>query len=833
MKKNLTHLLTVALGALGLATAPLARAAYIPMTVTGYNADVVANGAGSSVNSSTIGIDASNYVFMAQDYNPTGTSFLPNSGLINSAATAGVTFQLAPYTGNNSLRIPATGTGTGPGTGAVTFATPQSAGEVFLLLTSGSGAATADITVNFTDGTSQVFSGQTISDWYGGGSYAVLGLGRVQRGVENRENNASDPRLYQLRLTIATANFSKLVQGVSFNKTSASGVLNLMGVTINSVCNGTPAAGTATSTTASACVGSSFTLNTTGAAFGSGISYQWQSSPAGANTFTNLGTSQTTAAYTVANQTTATDYRVVVTCAGSSLSATSTVIAVPQSPFLNCYCTPTGGSCTNEWIRGVFLGALANTSTCSTGGYASYTTNTALTTTLAPGTTYPLTLDLRVNATNSQAGVWIDYDHSGTFDVAEYTLIGSGPATGFTGLNLSLTGNLVVPATALTGITRMRVRSNNGGVVGNQACFNSYFGEVEDYLVNIAAATACTGTPSAGTATASATAICPATPLTLRASGYSTGATGLTFQWQSSPAGANTYTAISGATTVPYTVASVTAATDYRLQITCAGSGLSAVSAPVSVTLTPFTQCYCTPTYVSGGANDIIRSVAVGTLTNNTSTLGNVAPYYRDYSAQQPTTLPIPNMQVSRTTNVTLTFGSDANQYSALWIDFNHNGVFDATEYFTLNTSAGANGTAVIPVAIPTSALLGQTKLRVRGGDDLTPLAAQACGASQSDYGEAEDYLVNLIMPTTSRSGQANVALSAFPNPATAQLTVQVGLVGPQAQVALTDLTGKVLQTAAVANQAAHFDLGSLAAGIYLVRYQDANNTQTIKVSKQ
>ncbi|GAB3579652.1 GEVED domain-containing protein [Hymenobacter daeguensis] len=833
MKKPITHLLTLALSALGLATAPLAHAAYTPVTVTGYNADVVANGTGTSINSTTIGIDAGGYVFMAQDYNPTGTSYLPTSGLINSAATAGVTFQLASYAASNSLRIPASGTGTGTGTGTLTFATPQSAGEVYLLATSGSGAATVDVTVTFSDGTTQVFAGQTVSDWYGGAGYAILGLGRVQRGVENRENNASDPRLYQIRLTISTANFAKQIQSIGFSKTSTSGVLNVMGITINSVCSGTPAAGTATSTTASACVGNSFTLNTTGAAFGSGISYQWQSSPAGANTFTNLGASQATAAYTVANQTAATDYRVVVTCAGSNLSATSSVIAVAQSSFLNCYCTPTGGSCTNEWIRGVSFGALTNTSACTSGGYVSYTTNTALTTTLAPGTTYPLTLDLHINATNSQAGVWIDYDHSGTFDVSEYTLIGTGPATGFTGLDLSLTGSVAVPATALTGPTRMRVRSNNGGVVGNQACFNSYFGEVEDYLVTIAPATACTGTPTGGTATASSATVCPATSFILRASGYTTGATGLSYQWQSSPAGANTFTPISGATTVPYTVPSLTANTDYRLQITCAGSGASAVSAPVSVTLSPFTQCYCTPTYVSGGNTDIIRTVTVGTLSSNTSTLGNVAPYYHDYSAQQPATLAIPSLPVSRTTNVTLTFGSDVNQYSALWIDFNHNGIFDSSEYFTLGTNAGASGTAVIPVAVPAAALLGQTKLRVRGGDDLTPLATQACGASQSDYGEAEDYTVNLVVATASRTGQANVALSAFPNPATATLTVQVGLVGPQAQVALTDLAGKVLQTTAVTSQTARFDLSGLAAGIYLVRYQDASNTQTIKVSKQ
>jgi len=372
------------------------------------------------------------------------------------------------------------------------------------------------------------------------------------------------------------------------------------------------------------------------------------------------------------------------------------------------------------------------------------------------------------------------------------------------------------------------VRSNNGAVVGNQACFNNYFGEVEDYLVTIVAPTPCTGSPNGGFATASATAVCLNTDFQLRASGYSVGNTGLSYQWQSSPAGTSTFTNISGATTVPYTVPSLAAATDYRLLVTCAGSSTSVSSNVVNIRLTPFTQCYCTPTYVSGGNNDIIKTVSIGSFSSNTGTLGNAAPYYHDYSALPPATL-----AWGAATNVVLTFGAESFQYSALWVDFNHNGSFDTSEYFTLSTNAGSNGTATIPVAVPGTALLGQTKMRIRGGDDLVPLANQACGASQSDYGEAEDYLVNIAVVSAGRTGQQEVALSAFPNPATHALTVTVASATPRAQVSLTDLTGRVLQTQPVTSQTARFDLSSLAAGIYLVRYQDESCTSTIKVSKQ
>src|SRR5688572_18891549 len=85
---------------------------YMPVTLTGFNADVVADGAGSAMVSSNNDVDGGGYVFVAQNFiNPSGQSpsaagSLPNGGLITSAVTTtpGLTYQLAPYTANNSLR---------------------------------------------------------------------------------------------------------------------------------------------------------------------------------------------------------------------------------------------------------------------------------------------------------------------------------------------------------------------------------------------------------------------------------------------------------------------------------------------------------------------------------------------------------------------------------------------------------------------------------------------------------------------------------------------------------------------------------------------------------
>src|SRR5688572_5705784 len=211
---------------------------YTPVTLTGFNADVVANGTGAASASTTADVDNLNYAFVTQNFvngaAQTPTSFLPANGTINSAmaTTPGLTFQLAPYTGNNSLRI------RGIGTGTLTFSTPQTANKVYVLATAGSGGTagcTTTMTVTFTDATTQVFPNINVKDWTSGTTYAITGVSNVNRSTDAIGNTLIDPKLYQFLLTLSPANAAKTIQSISFNVTaigSTNTTLNVMGVTI-------------------------------------------------------------------------------------------------------------------------------------------------------------------------------------------------------------------------------------------------------------------------------------------------------------------------------------------------------------------------------------------------------------------------------------------------------------------------------------------------------------------------------------------------------------------------------------------------------------------------
>lgn len=147
---------------------------------------------------------------------------------------------------------------------------------------------------------------------------------------------------------------------------------------------------------------------------------------------------------------------------------------------------------------------------------------------------------------------------------------------------------------------------------------------------------------------------------------------------------------------------------------------------------------YCAPTYTNGpGTVDQITNVTLGTLSNTSG--GSSSPFYTFYNA-----VTIPNINISGIATVNITFGSDSNQYAAVWIDFNQDNIFQASEGF-ISSNAGANGTAILNIPVPAGAILGNTRMRIRGGDDVALTTTQACGASGSTYGETEDYIVNVV----------------------------------------------------------------------------------------
>jgi len=244
-------------------------------------------------------------------------------------------------------------------------------------------------------------------------------------------------------------------------------------------CSGTPAPGNTIASLAAVCPTNTSTLSLQNATPGSGVTYQWQSGTTATGPFTNI-TGATSNTY-AATPTATTFYQAIVTCGASS--GTSTPVQVALNPPSACYCIPAASNCSlDDRIANVTFGTtLNNNSACSAGGYANYTSTVPSTDVIA-GATNPMRVTVGPGGTEN-VGVWIDYDRSGSFDASEFTLLGSGNG-------VTIAGNIVIPATAPLGQTRMRVRVRfSTAVTGTTACTTYTFGETEDYTVNLIACT--------------------------------------------------------------------------------------------------------------------------------------------------------------------------------------------------------------------------------------------------------------------------------------------------------------------------------------------------------
>lgn len=511
-------------------------------------------------------------------------------------------------------------------------------------------------------------------------------------------------------------------------------------------CVGTPTAGAAVSTSSSVCSNAPFTLNLTGTSAATGMSFQWQSSPNG-TAWSNLGSAQPHIPYIVTSQSAATHYRCIVTCTSSAMSSTSTPVVVNQNSFLLCYCNPGAISCDYTYFTDIHFATISTSSiTCGGTGYEDFTTTTG---TVTAGQTYTFTADLNNSNDVAYAAAWIDVDHSGSFDAHELIQLGTSYSYGAVTFSTPVT----VPFTSTGGLTTMRLKleSNNSQVNALNPCsYSESNGHTIDYSIYINAAPACSGAPTAGTAVASSTTICLGAPLNLNLSGNSQ-VTGNSYQWQYSLNNSTWTNLGSPQSYVPYTTSSQTVATYYRCVVTCTGSGQSQNSASVLVNMSGFLACYCIPEAMDCTGGDEINSVVMGTVLTNTSACS--APNgYTDYSS----TVATATITAGATYSMAVTIGYDSGEKVYAWIDYDHNGNFDNSEYTFIGSPGGSgNYVANGSISIPLTATQGLTKMRIRNIYGNTLNSNEACtnppGGGErlllpgNTNGETEDYAVYIL----------------------------------------------------------------------------------------
>ncbi|NIJ52427.1 GEVED domain-containing protein [Dyadobacter arcticus] len=440
-----------------------------------------------------------------------------------------------------------------------------------------------------------------------------------------------------------------------------------------------------------------------------------------------------------------------VTCSNGSKKTRSIPVSV-----LTCYCTSAANSGPTLDVTNVTAGTLNHSTNFSqTGGpgsvlgaYSDFTTVVD-----APVFNQLATIPFSVSAGGTSSyfhiAIWIDYNRNGTFESPDEFI---HQVRGFQ--NLTTTGSFIIPKTALLGITRMRVITSVGLTPLNSACQNYGQGETEDYLINIVPPPACTDSPLQLNAVATQNPVCPEVSFTFSLSPTIVTSNN-TYQWY------NNAGPIAGATNETYT-ATITGPDNFYCSVTCPTSENTTISTPVAVNDT-FLYCPCTSASDTESGSDIFN-VTIAELNNSSdcSQSGGPGSIRNRYSNYTPL-VAAPNLTILNTIPISIRMGQCGSfglSATSVWIDYNHNGSFDAPGervYFSSNNFS-PDYTLTGSISIPETALPGLTRMRVISGNG--GIGDSACGGY--DSGETEDYFVNIVAPTC--SGNVSLPTAATTN---------------------------------------------------------------------
>jgi hypothetical protein len=158
---------------------------------------------------------------------------------------------------------------------------------------------------------------------------------------------------------------------------------------------------------------------------------------------------------------------------------------------------------------------------------------------------------------------------------------------------------------------------------------------------------------------------------------------------------------------------------------------------------------YCTPL-----VSNAVNSCFWGYYISSVYTYGAVSDLSSFYtgcngsgSANNHVVYPDESMVVMQSQTISINIG-DYNTYLtyAVWIDFNQDGIFNnTTERVFQSPYTGNYGYVNGTITIPCTALPGQTRMRVRGGDYWWTGNYIADPCSDIGYGEAEDYTITIL----------------------------------------------------------------------------------------
>ena len=270
---------------------------------------------------------------------------------------------------------------------------------------------------------------------------------------------------------------------------------------------------------------------------------------------------------------------------------------------------------------------------------------------------------------------------------------------------------------------------------------------------------------------------------------------------------------------------------NYQVQMVCA-SGTSAYSSPASFTT------YC----ASSGTNnqEWIDYFKFGTMERYGI---NPEPggYFNAAATYNPLNVTIGTTGIAGIVSAGFSGATSRNEYYAVYIDYNRNGLFtDAGEKVSGQTAMTNGGNYNFTVNIPATATPGITAIRVVMLRQPTAVVPCLTGSR----GETNDFYLNLVSPTAF-SGEAETPyvkvpeekapITVGPNPSSGKFNVSFNGGFSPVQYDILATSGLAVKSAKVVSaKTLQLDITEMPAGLYLLRLTDrSGNKELLRLIKE
>ncbi|CAL2077534.1 Peptidase M12B domain-containing protein [Tenacibaculum sp. 190524A05c] len=244
---------------------------------------------------------------------------------------------------------------------------------------------------------------------------------------------------------------------------------------------------------------------------------------------------------------------------------------------------------------------------------------------------------------------------------------------------------------------------------------------------------------------------------------------------------------------------------------------------------------YCASTFTDeAGGGDHITNVTFNTINNTTG--NDIVDGYIDYTSTIST-----DVNAGDSYQISVTFDPDGFQdHCYVFIDWNQDFNFDvSTERYDLGSISGSPGSRTANITVPNDAVPGNTRMRViiqyfDGTNFL--LTDGACDSDHaSEWGETEDYTVNVINNTASVGDFDFTNFNVYPNPSNGNFNITFEVINTESVgIRLFDIRGRLVEEKEFKNTQSTFseelNLEGINAGLYLLQVQNGNKRTTKKL---